>query len=232
MKTKAQQSPEELDDETFAQNKFEAFGLQLKEKSGSITPIEQEQLSLLQAKMTDFWEQKKEKTSRSGFDFSKLLVSPRESVAPQLQPMWQPETPKASLKEQAMDNMMRLANGFFRANSEIIEPWKEGENSNCHGYTVTGKSGTSLRPAELLEHIEKNKNKDIGILVTNGEIAHSLVPDGEAFLHLLKGVGIVKTPAGCLLDPTMLGYEEFFFLPHMQDGLNEYLNRHKTIDNE
>ncbi|HEY9667552.1 MAG TPA: DUF4157 domain-containing protein, partial [Coleofasciculaceae cyanobacterium] len=87
MKPKEQQTPEELENEAFNQNKFEAFGLQLKENTGTITPVEQERLGVLQAKMDDFWAQRLEKASRSGFDFSKVSVTPSESAAPQLQPM-------------------------------------------------------------------------------------------------------------------------------------------------
>jgi hypothetical protein len=88
MKPKEQQTPEELENEAFNQHKFEAFGLQLKEKSGTITPVEQERLGLLQAKADDFWTQRREKASRFGFDFSKVSVNPPgEHAAPQLQPM-------------------------------------------------------------------------------------------------------------------------------------------------
>jgi hypothetical protein len=94
MKPKEQQTPEELENEAFNQNKFEAFGLQLKEKSGTITPVEQEQLGVLQAKMDDFWAQRQERASRSGFDFSKVSVTPPgEPAAPQIQPNHRLETP-------------------------------------------------------------------------------------------------------------------------------------------
>jgi len=89
MKPKEQQTPEDLENEAFNQNKFEAFGLQLKEESGMITPVEQERLGVLQAKMDDFWAQRQERASRSGFDISKVSFTPREGqAAPQLQPMW------------------------------------------------------------------------------------------------------------------------------------------------
>jgi hypothetical protein len=89
MKPKEQQTPEDLKNEAFKQNKLEAFGLQLKEESGTITPVEQERLGLLQAKMNDFWAQRQERASRSGFDISKVSCTPREGqAAPQLQPMW------------------------------------------------------------------------------------------------------------------------------------------------
>jgi hypothetical protein len=94
MKPQEQQTPEELENEAFNQNKFEAFGLQLKEKSGTITPVEQEQLGVLQAKMDDFWAQRQERASRSGFDFSKVSVTPPgEPAAPQIQPNHRLETP-------------------------------------------------------------------------------------------------------------------------------------------
>ncbi|MEH2260179.1 hypothetical protein [Nostoc sp.] len=53
---------EEIENEAFNQNKFEAFGLQLKEKHNTITPIEQERLGVLQAKMDNFWAQRLEKS--------------------------------------------------------------------------------------------------------------------------------------------------------------------------
>jgi len=56
---------EEIENEAFNKNKFEAFGLQLKEKHGTITPVEQEKLGVLQAKMDDFWAQRLERASNS-----------------------------------------------------------------------------------------------------------------------------------------------------------------------
>jgi hypothetical protein len=52
---------EELENQAFDQDKFEATGLQLKEKSGTITPVEQERLGVLQAKMDSFWAQRRER---------------------------------------------------------------------------------------------------------------------------------------------------------------------------
>jgi hypothetical protein len=52
---------EDIENDAFQQNKFEAFGLQLKEKHGTITPVEQEKLGMLQAKMDSFWVQRMER---------------------------------------------------------------------------------------------------------------------------------------------------------------------------
>lgn len=51
----------DIGNEAFQQNKFEAFGLQLKEKHGTITPVEQERLGVLQTKMDSFWPQRMER---------------------------------------------------------------------------------------------------------------------------------------------------------------------------
>lgn len=55
-------SREGMEIEAFQQNKFEAFGLQLKEKRGNITPVEQEKLGLLQADMDDYWARRMERS--------------------------------------------------------------------------------------------------------------------------------------------------------------------------
>ena len=78
---------QEIENEAFNQNKFEAFGLQLKEKSGTITPIEQERLGVLQAKKNDFWAQRLERASRFGHNFANIPVhAPGQQVSAPIQP--------------------------------------------------------------------------------------------------------------------------------------------------
>jgi Domain of unknown function (DUF4157) len=60
------QSPptqEELENQAFQQDKFEATGLQIKQRSGTITPMDQEKLGVLQAKMDSFWAQRMERSN-------------------------------------------------------------------------------------------------------------------------------------------------------------------------
>ncbi len=52
----------QIENQAFTQEKFEASGLQLKQQYGTITPVEQERLGLLQAKMDSFWTQRMEQT--------------------------------------------------------------------------------------------------------------------------------------------------------------------------
>ncbi len=54
---------QELENQAFDQTKFEATGLQRKVTSGTITPIEQEKLGMLQAKMDSFWAQRMERAN-------------------------------------------------------------------------------------------------------------------------------------------------------------------------
>jgi hypothetical protein len=130
MKQKEQQTPEELENEAFKQNKFEAFGLQLKEESGTITPVEQERLGLLQAKMNDFWAQRQERASRSGFDISKVSFTPREGQAtPHLQPMWRQGTSGVPMERQRspLNSPQQLSALPLQAKLTIGEPGDQYE---------------------------------------------------------------------------------------------------------
>lgn len=54
-------SEEQIENGAFNEDKLEAFGLRLKEKSGTITPVERARMGVLQAKMDDFWERRMER---------------------------------------------------------------------------------------------------------------------------------------------------------------------------
>jgi len=130
MKPKEQQTPEDLKNEAFKQNKLEAFGLQLKEESGTITPVEQERLGVLQAKMDDFWAQRQERASRSGFDISKVSFTPREGqAAPQLQPMWRQGRLGVPMEGQRslFDSPQKLSASALQAKLTIGEPGDQYE---------------------------------------------------------------------------------------------------------
>jgi len=70
---------EEIESKAFANNKFEAFGLQMKEKRGTITPVEKERLGVLQAKMNDLLVQRWEKSSKSGFNFANVVIHSQDA---------------------------------------------------------------------------------------------------------------------------------------------------------
>ena len=66
---------EQTEKEAFGQDKLEASQLQLKAESDQCAPAEQQQLSVLQAQMNDFWIQRREKASRFGHNIANIPVS-------------------------------------------------------------------------------------------------------------------------------------------------------------
>jgi hypothetical protein len=65
---------EQIENQAVEQNQLEASVLQLQEQYGPITPVEQESLGVLQAKMNDFWTQRIERASRFEHNFAKIPV--------------------------------------------------------------------------------------------------------------------------------------------------------------
>lgn len=62
--------------ETFTQQQFEAFGLQIKADIGTIAPEEQERLGWLQTEMDDFWTQRLEQASQFGRPLTQIPLHP------------------------------------------------------------------------------------------------------------------------------------------------------------
>ena len=62
--------------QAFRRDRFESFGLQVKERQGSITPVEQERLGVLQARMKDFWTLRQDAAARFGHHFVEASSSP------------------------------------------------------------------------------------------------------------------------------------------------------------
>lgn len=76
----AQNSPEHLtqdrrEEEAFRQDNLSVSRLQLKAESGTISSQEQGELKVLQAKMNDFWVQKRETASQFGHNIADISVS-------------------------------------------------------------------------------------------------------------------------------------------------------------
>lgn len=86
---------EDIENEAFQQNKFEAFGLQLKEKHGTITPVEQEKLGVLQAKMDSFWAQRMERAKAQPNLLEILIRNSQAAQTTESQASVQPNTIQA-----------------------------------------------------------------------------------------------------------------------------------------
>jgi hypothetical protein len=74
---------EELENQAFQQDRFEATGLQLKEQYGTITPVEQERLGMLQAKMDSFWAQRMERAKAQPNLLEILIQNAQTSQTPE-----------------------------------------------------------------------------------------------------------------------------------------------------
>jgi len=69
-----------LENKALKQDNLESFRLQLKEKHGTIAPVEQQRLGVLQAKR-DEWVQKQLNASKFGFNLSNITVHPPDTQA-------------------------------------------------------------------------------------------------------------------------------------------------------
>ncbi|MEP0835810.1 DUF4157 domain-containing protein [Microcoleus sp. AS-A8] len=89
-----QSTPEEMENEAFERDEFEAHLLETKEKYGTITPEEQELLGGAESGDGGFLGAQKGTDKRFGHNFANIPVNPPgEQDAPQLQPMWRDGTP-------------------------------------------------------------------------------------------------------------------------------------------
>ncbi|WP_013334513.1 hypothetical protein [Gloeothece verrucosa] len=109
-----QHSPtqEEIENNAFTQDKFEAAGLQLKEKSGTITDVEKERLNILQAKMDSLWKRRMDSAS-SQPNLLKILIShssttPATEVAAPVTPKLNTQQPKAPDEPEAEEVPQRM----------------------------------------------------------------------------------------------------------------------------
>jgi len=75
---------EDIENEAFQQHKHEATGLEVQAEYGTLPPEGQQRLTVLQAKMADFW-QRKESQERSGINLLEIpnLFAPRQPLAAQ-----------------------------------------------------------------------------------------------------------------------------------------------------
>ena len=76
------QSQTKIDNQEFQQHKFEATKLEIQAKHGTITPQGQEQLTVLQAKMSNLLQRQVEHTSRFGHNAAKTAINCPDTPPP------------------------------------------------------------------------------------------------------------------------------------------------------
>jgi|GEM_PF-3178213 len=130
---------EEIENEAFNQNKFEAFGLQRKEKHGTITPVEQERLGVLQAKMDDFWVQRRAKVSQFSYSLESILGPVPEN----------PVSNNVQLKLAKSDQLNQSIQArAFTTGQDVF--FRQGE------YQPGSRSGQELIAHELTHVVQQN----------------------------------------------------------------------------
>ncbi|WP_334908639.1 eCIS core domain-containing protein [Nostoc sp.] len=72
----------DIEDEAFAEQKFEATGLELQAKYGKITPEGQERLTVLQAKMDGLLNSPLERATRFSHNFANIPIRSRDTATP------------------------------------------------------------------------------------------------------------------------------------------------------
>ncbi len=102
---------EELENDSFHQNKREAFGLQPKQESSTITPVEQGRLGMVQAKMDASQTQRMERASQLGHNFADIDVhAPGNPVSMPVQPQLALQLDRDSAPQHALQQAIALAN--------------------------------------------------------------------------------------------------------------------------
>ncbi len=128
----------EIENEAFNQNKFEAFGLQMKQDSGTISPEEQARLGVLQAKMQDFWTQRRVGKSSS-------LLSPKQQVSAPipLQPQLEKSVPSVQLQ---------LENTAYN-NPQILNPHKSAVEQYAQDLSKAVESARDMIMTKYFVHV-------------------------------------------------------------------------------
>jgi hypothetical protein len=125
IQTKQDSSAHTQDDqeEAFSQHKFEAFGLQMKQKSGTITPIEQETLGVLQAKMDDFWVQRQQRRSPLGHSLANFSLTHGKGEAPSA------DSPQPRLQRSPLSAANATIQRAHRKGASRVAEAKRGKNA-------------------------------------------------------------------------------------------------------
>jgi hypothetical protein len=120
---------QEIENEAIQQNKLEAFGLELQAKHGTITPQGQERLTVLQAKMDAFWQQRRESIERRGGNILQRLLNQGATSKDEPPPMIQTKLsigePGDQYEQEADQVAARVVN---QINAPAPQPSTQGES--------------------------------------------------------------------------------------------------------
>ncbi len=179
--------------------------------------------------MLKHWKQADEgdyiRTGNNHQDLSRSLVLQRKPISSE------------EAEERLKDRMPKL----FESRHEIIKYWDDDtDTGNCHGYTIKGDTNTDLLPDELIEKLLPESPAPapatVAIFISGDSIAHSGKIEGNKLIHLLIGIGILKSE----IDKTnTAGYTKRFNFPEDMDDfknfwvpINEAKNYYYKLEDE
>jgi len=149
-----QPTQQDIENEVFSQNKFEAFGLQLKEKNGTITPVEQERLGVLQAKMDDFWAQRREQASARPSILDKMAANIQRREITQPSVTIQPKLTIGQPNDQYEQEADQVA-------AQVVEQINTPASNKSQGASVQRHEMTEEEVAQMKPEISTRQRKDI-----------------------------------------------------------------------
>ena len=167
---------QEIEDEAIQQNKLEAFGLELQAKYGTITPEGQERLTVLQAKMDAFWQQRRESIERRGGNILQRLLNQGGTSKDEPPPMIQTKLtigePGDQYEQEADQVAARVVN---QINAPVPKQSALGE---------------SVQREEQPEEEKLMMKPEVGIVQRQpGEDGMAATPDLEASIQQARGSG-------------------------------------------
>jgi hypothetical protein len=167
---------QEIENEAIQKNKLEAFGLELQAKHGTITPEGQERLTVLQAKMDAFWQQRRESIERRGGNILQRLLNQGGTRTNEPPPMIQTKLtigePGDQYEQEADQVAARVVN---QINAPAPQQLAMGE---------------SVQREEQPEEEKLMTKPEVGIVQRQpGEEGMAATPDLEASIQQARGSG-------------------------------------------
>jgi hypothetical protein len=161
---------EDIENEAFQQHKHEATGLEVQAEYGTLTPEGQQRLTVLQAKMADFW-QKKESSQASGINLLEIpnLFAPRQPLAAQpIQPKLTIGEPGDKYEQEADQMAAQVVN---QINAPQKQPSSQGGTLQREEMAVEDEKLAQIKPwvqqgagqAFLQRKVTDHKEEDASI---------------------------------------------------------------------
>lgn len=162
---------EDIENAAYDQHKFDGTGLEIKEEYGTITPAEREHLGVLQAKMKDFWVQRREKPSGFNYNFANVKVHTPDELA-RIEPRLTIGKPGVRLEQEAdsvaADMVQQKRTELQRSQPPVVgqmlqtaslqenesSKWKSEATGDCIGASGVHRENKTGLPDNLKAGIE------------------------------------------------------------------------------